>query len=353
MGSIPTVASAPKGVSSLGGRYDIPSLTLSAQGISGVYNGRCAGADNGDIVWSFARYLWDIAAVPLASTIEGYINVVVRLFRIQHGIILVKPFALRAWVARMEQVPRSRAFKDPVPKEVIHAVITRKEASMATRTAAMLAYFLCARLGVMVQARVGDFSPAFSLRRKDVRYLPKVGCFEIMLRKGKTNKYNMLDSRFLLPAAEGAVFCPVKFLQSYLEKSRVFDSEENMDLPLLRHEDGRNVTRDHVVALLRRVAAELGIDPTTLGGHSFRISAATHLAGAEVPLEVIQLFGHWATLEGMLRYLRWTGRQAVRVTDALELGSCNGGARSQVALLDSRVIGVTASTLGRTRGLIG
>jgi hypothetical protein len=304
----------------------------------------------GSLVWRFAQYLWDEAQVPLAETIETYVDVVIRLFKIAHGVFLYKPFVFSAWVRRMKQVPRTRAFKDPVSKSVILALVTRERVSLATRTAAMLAYFLCERLGVMVQAKVGEFSPAFALRRRDVRFLPLVGCYEIMFRKGKTNTYNVAESRFLIPAAPGALFCPVRFLTEFLAASVAFDGDQ--DLPLLRHEDGRNVTRHHVVSLLKLVGGEMGLDPATLGGHTFRISAATQAAADNVPLEVIQMFGHWATLTGMLRYLRWTGRLAVRVVDALELGKSLADER--LALLDPHVRGAGVGSIdqSRTRGLL-
>jgi hypothetical protein len=288
--------------------------------------------------------LYEVVKVPLAATIDSYINVVIRLMRIQHGIVLHKPLALIAWVKRMGQAPRPRAFKQPVDKDVLLALVTRDSASLATRTAAMLAYFMCARLGNLVEGKVAEFQPAFALRRRDVRYLSKVNCFEIILRRGKTNVYNVQDSRFLLPAKQGASFCPVTFLRAFLDRTAPSFGGDG-DLPLLRHADSRNVTRSHVVKLLRMVAEEMGVDPSSLGGHSFRISAATHMAEDGLDLEIVQVHGHWASLKGMLRYLRWSTRTAERVTDALQLTS--SGQIPQLVFLNEGLANRTRSTPGR------
>ena len=92
-----------------------------------------------------------------------------------------------------------------------------------------------------------------------------------------------------------------------------------MDEPFLRHASGKNVTRRHVVDLLKLVAAEMGLDPSTLSGHSLRIGSATAQTEAGVPTELILAWGNWTTFEGAMRYMRMTMGRASVVSDALRL----------------------------------
>ena len=272
-----------------------------------------APSDGGE-VWNFVRYCFDVRGVA-PKTIEGYVSSVVKHARVQQGRLLVVPQLYRDWMARLKQVPVTSRAKQPVSRQFLLEVVGRVRTSLATRVAVTMAYFTGMRLGELVASKVGEYDVMFTVTRGDMSFDDAGRYVKFTNRGGKSDVLNKGEERFLMAAGEGAVFCPVRFLRQLWD----LDVDAPASTPFLQHEDGRMVTRRHVVDLLKRVAVDLGMDPTKVAGHTLRISAATHLAEDGVALSEIQIFGGWLTPEVCLRYLRWTDTRLQRMSAALTL----------------------------------
>lgn len=271
----------------------------------------------------FCRYLYDVVGVSPTS-VNTY------LFQVQRHLRLVgravdaeRPPLLKALMQRMLAMPRASLFKEPCTRELMTAVALDASAAMGVRTAAVLAWFLTLRLGSVTLQSVSEYDPVFCVRRCDVEVDPEGRFAKFTLRKGKNDSHNRGGARFLMAASPQAGFCPLQFLRTYLESTQQFPVDE----PLLRHPDGRHVVRAHVVALLKRHAAALGMDSAHISGHSLRIGSGTALAAGGVDVESVMLWGGWSTEQGCLRYLRLTSGQAFRISDILSLDG--GGLRAR------------------------
>ena len=76
------------------------------------------------------------------------------------------------------------------------------------------------------------------------------------------------------------------------------------DSPAFVFLDGRAVTDDAINGLIKSVAAARGADPLLYSSHSMRAGGASALyaAGADIALLIRE--GRWASIEGLLKYLR-------------------------------------------------
>lgn len=272
-----------------------------------------AASDGGE-VWQFVRYCHDVRGVA-AKTIEGYVSSVVKLARVKQGRHIVVPQLYRDWMARMKQVPTVSRAKQPVSRQFLLEVVTRTQVSLATRVAVTMAYFTGMRLGELVAKKVGVYDPMFTVTRGDMSFDPDGRFVKFKNRGGKSDVLNRGETRYLMAAGEGSIFCPVHLVRELWD----LNAGQPATAPFLQHVDGRLVTQRQVVDLLKRVAGEVGVDPSTIAGHTLRISAATHLAEDGVALSEIQIFGGWLTPEVCLRYLRWTDSRLATMSKALTL----------------------------------
>ena len=100
---------------------------------------------------------------------------------------------------------------------------------MAVRLAAVLMWFATLRMGELTNQLVAQFDPSFALLRRDVMVAPNGSMACLRLRKGKPDKTNSGTERFITAAPPGAAFCPVRFLQVYLDAT----PHHSLDEPLL------------------------------------------------------------------------------------------------------------------------
>lgn len=273
------------------------------------------GDGSQSVVLEYVRYLFDIIGLTNPYSIATYVSEVKRQSFITYGRELHTPALYKAWLHRMRQVPRPRHHKAPAPRALVLNIVMRDRASPATRITTMLAWYCCCRLGELTQRRVREFKPVFSILRRDIFFDPEGKYVRFRLPHSKGDKYNQGGDRFLMAASPGAPFCPVQMVRKFYDETAHFAEDE----PFLRHADGRNVTRRHVVDLLKKVAKEMGLDPATLSGHSLRIGSATAQTEAGVPVDLILAWGNWTTFEGAMRYMRMTSGRATIASEALRL----------------------------------
>ena len=91
--------------------------------------------------------------------------------------------------------------------------------------------------------------------------------------------------------------CPVAAMLAYL----VVRGQD--DGPLFRLRDGRPLSREHLVRVLRSSLSSAGMDCSRYSGHSFRIGAVTTAIAKGVPEATVQMLGRWAS-DSFKRYVR-------------------------------------------------
>ena len=75
------------------------------------------------------------------------------------------------------------------------------------------------------------------------------------------------------------------------------------DGPLFKFEDGRVLTRQRFVAVVKEGLQRAGIDSSKYNGHSFRIGAATTAAAKGIEDSIIKTLGRWESV-AYLQYVK-------------------------------------------------
>ena len=83
--------------------------------------------------------------------------------------------------------------------------------------------------------------------------------------------------------------------------------------PLFKFQNGLLLTRDRLVAELRKVLSATDIRQSDYCGHSFRIGAATTAAQRGISDSTIQLLGRWES-SAYLLYIRTPREQLAAIT---------------------------------------
>ena len=107
-----------------------------------------------------------------------------------------------------------------------------------------------------------------------------------------------------IPSGSRSETCPVRSLRMWLEVSGIANG------PLFRGVDrhgnisSRRLTDQSVALIVKKWAEEIGIDPSTISGHSLRAGFATQCALNNVPSYGIKEQGRWRTEQMVNRYIR-------------------------------------------------
>ena len=108
---------------------------------------------------------------------------------------------------------------------------------------------------------------------------------QVTLRRSKTDTFGAGVTIHL--GRSDDILCPVKAVLAYLAVRPA------MPGPLFLPSSGVPLSRQFLVATIRRDLSSCGLDITRFNGHSFRIGAATTAAQAGLPDSRIQLLGRW------------------------------------------------------------
>ena len=110
----------------------------------------------------------------------------------------------------------------------------------------------------------------------------------ILLRRSKTDPFG--TGTYLYIGRTGTVICPVSALLAYLAIRSPSPG------PLFIFHDGTPLSRQQLIAHLRKALAGIGVDVANYSGHSFRIGAASTAARAGFSDSFIQKLGRWKSL---------------------------------------------------------
>ena len=124
--------------------------------------------------------------------------------------------------------------------------------------------------------------------------LPQV--IRITIKQSKTGPFRNRVSLFL--GRTSVNLCPVESL--LLDNLVVRGSKDG---PLFIFKDGRPLTRQCLVTVLREVLQVAGMDQSKYSGHSFRIVAATTAAARGMEDSIIKTLGRWNSV-AYLQYVK-------------------------------------------------
>ena len=123
--------------------------------------------------------------------------------------------------------------------------------------------------------------------------LPQV--IRITIKQSKTGPFRNRVSLFL--GRTSVDLCPV---ESLLDNLVVRGSKDGR---LFIFKDGRPLTRQCLVTVLREVLQVAGMDQSKYSGHSFRIGAATTAAARGMEDSIIKTLGRWNSV-AYLQYVK-------------------------------------------------
>ena len=234
-----------------------------------------------------------------AQSISGYLSAV-RQLSIEAGLSPLSREVCPQLQYILRGVGRSQAaqrtpLRLPITPSILLALKSAWESGIVDVPIARLlwamsvtAFFGCFRIGeLMVQ---NPASPP-AIRVSDVSFEQSPA----LLRFSKTDPGGSGVSVVL--GATGGALCPVQALANYLAV------RSGSPGPLFIWPDGRPVSREGFVALVRAALSSSGMDPVRYSGHSFRIGAATAAAQARVPSHLIKAMGRWGS-DAYMMYIR-------------------------------------------------
>ena len=199
-------------------------------------------------------------------------------------------------IRRVQGTSLSRPLRDPVTSQHMLAIRAYLANVFSAHDACMLwaaltsAFFGLLRASEYTSPSSSTSSPG-TLLRSHVSFATDLSRATLLLPISKTDQFGrgVNIALFALPSP----LCPVSALWHFCRARR------SPARPLFIFQNGHFLTRDWVVAVLRRTFP----DEPNLNTHSFRIGGASALAAAGTPDYVIQILGRWSS-DSFLRYIR-------------------------------------------------
>ena len=201
-------------------------------------------------------------------------------------------------------------------QQLIHCLDFNDCADVSFWAACTTAFF-----GFLRKATLLPSSPCYPgiacLLRGDLHLL-SASYFELHVRRTKTIQFNQRVLVLPYSAAQGSPLCPVKALYDLIHLSSFSDES-----PLFSYKKGKVVcwwTHSTFVCRLRSLLSDLGFDPKSYSGHSFRRGGAS--LGFKLGLSILQIKqrGDWRS-SAVESYIEIDGSQRADIANALVLGA--------------------------------
>lgn len=184
----------------------------------------------------------------------------------------------------------------------------RKKYDMVMAWAACcLCYFGFLRAGEITVPSEKAYDPGAHLNFDDIAVndWTNPSMLKITIKASKTDPFRQGVDIFVGKTSND--LCPVAAVLAYLAR------RGNAKGFLFRFEDGRLLTRERFVALVRAALTRAGIDCKPYSGHSFRIGAATAAGIRGLPPATIKTLGRWES-SAYLLYVRMPRQQLAEVS---------------------------------------
>ena len=163
--------------------------------------------------------------------------------------------------------------------------------------ACCLCFFGFLRAGELTVPSSSEYDPGVHLNVGDLTLdnATQPSLVRVNIKQSKTDPFR--KGVYLYLGRTGTDLCPVAALLDFLQARGTAPGM------LFTFEDGRLLTRQRFVDLVRDALQKAGVPREKYSGHSFRIGAATTAAARGVEDCIIQTLGRWESL-AYLRYVR-------------------------------------------------
>ena len=163
--------------------------------------------------------------------------------------------------------------------------------------ACCLCFFGFLRAGELTVPSGSEYDPGVHLNVGDLTLdnATQPSLVRVNIKQSKTDPFR--KGVYLYLGRTGTDLCPVAALLDFLQARGTAPGM------LFTFEDGRLLTRQRFVDLVRDALQKAGVPREKYCGHSFRIGAATTAAARGVEDCIIQTLGRWESL-AYLRYVR-------------------------------------------------
>ncbi len=166
------------------------------------------------------------------------------------------------------------------------------------------------RSGELVAPADGQFDAGQHLTFADVSVYSstRLSLLAVCIKQSKTDPFRQGTTIFM--GKTDTALCPVAAMLAYMALRGPGEG------PLFRFQDKQPLTRQRLVAAIRKVLAEAGLQPEQFAGHSFLIGAATTAAACGVPIATIKTLGRWKS-EAYQLYIRLPQSQLANISRTL------------------------------------
>ena len=186
----------------------------------------------------------------------------------------------------------------PITSEILRALNKLLGSSCFGKTddsmmlaAINLAFFAFLRCGEFTIPTGSSFDATRHLSIGDIFFYPNrihPISMTVRLKYSKTDPFGR--GQVITLYSTGSFTCPVMTMQRYLSSRSWL-----MDQPLFITREGKPLTRNYFICLLRDALSKLGFASKFYSGHSFRIGAATTAAAAGLQDWLIRALGRWSS----------------------------------------------------------
>ena len=163
--------------------------------------------------------------------------------------------------------------------------------------ACCIGFFGFLRAGEFTVPGDDAYDPTVHLSHEDIAVdnPMKPWVVRITIKQSKTDPFRKGVDLYL--GRTFADLCPVISLLNYLLIANATKG------PLFRFKDGRLLTRQRLVSVVKEALQKAGIDQSKYNGHSFRIGAATTAAAKGMEDSIIKTLGRWSSV-AYLQYVK-------------------------------------------------
>lgn len=176
------------------------------------------------------------------------------------------------------------------------------------------AFFLMFRKSNLVPDSISTFDHNKQLCRDSIIFDCKRKLLLISVKWSKTIQFGERELLIPLVSIPDSPLCPV---QAFLNmKSLVCTSDKSPAYCFIKHKLCVPVTYRQFQTILRQLITEIGLDACSYSTHSFRRGGASWAFAAEVPTELIQLYGDWKS-DAYKRYLKFSLDDKISVAEKM------------------------------------
>jgi hypothetical protein len=166
---------------------------------------------------------------------------------------------------------------------------------VAFMTAALVAFFTCARKANVTVENGKSWDPEKGLRRRDVKLLPEAHSLLVTFRHTKTIQFKERILEIPICGVKGSILDPVWWWCRHLCLSGSSVGRDDQAFSFKPHVGKGHMFMTHkrFVERLKLMLRKVGTDPSSFSGHSFRRGGATFLFKACGNSRMVQAMGDW------------------------------------------------------------